>query len=67
MSAHLSWMIIRNNNAFLLKKRNISKPFSTVSVFKYFFILIRVNNSIYSELNKIRFLAMNINPILINI
>nr|CAJ17401.1 ribosomal protein L28e [Carabus granulatus] len=29
MSAHLSWMIIRNNNAFLLKKRNISKPFST--------------------------------------
>ncbi|GLV33641.1 Actin-related protein 3 [Carabus blaptoides fortunei] len=29
MSAHLSWMILRNNNAFLLKKRNISKPFST--------------------------------------
>ncbi|XP_060535461.1 large ribosomal subunit protein eL28 [Cylas formicarius] len=29
MSAHLVWSIIRNNNAFLLKKRNISKPFST--------------------------------------
>ncbi|XP_014227008.1 60S ribosomal protein L28 [Trichogramma pretiosum] len=29
MSAHLNWMIIRNNNAFLLKKRNINKPFST--------------------------------------
>nr|AAX62393.1 ribosomal protein L28 [Lysiphlebus testaceipes] len=28
MSA-LNWMIIRNNNAFLLKKRNINKPFST--------------------------------------
>ncbi|XP_049780433.1 60S ribosomal protein L28 [Schistocerca cancellata] len=29
MSSHLSWMIIRNNNAYLLKKRNINKPFST--------------------------------------
>ncbi|XP_015593852.1 60S ribosomal protein L28 isoform X2 [Cephus cinctus] len=29
MSSHLNWMIIRNNNAFLLKKRNINKPFST--------------------------------------
>lgn len=29
MSTHLVWSIIRNNNAFLLKKRNISKPFST--------------------------------------
>ncbi|XP_075228670.1 ribosomal protein L28 [Lycorma delicatula] len=29
MSAHLSWMIIRGNNAYLLKKRNIPKPFST--------------------------------------
>ncbi|XP_011501771.1 PREDICTED: 60S ribosomal protein L28 [Ceratosolen solmsi marchali] len=29
MSSHLNWMIVRNNNAFLLKKRNISKPFST--------------------------------------
>ncbi|CAK1542663.1 unnamed protein product [Leptosia nina] len=28
MSAHLNWMIIRNNNAFLVKKRNIKKPFS---------------------------------------
>ncbi|CAB3364916.1 Hypothetical predicted protein [Cloeon dipterum] len=27
--AHLSWAIIRNNNAFLVKKRNIKKPFST--------------------------------------
>ncbi|KAF3426265.1 hypothetical protein E2986_07251 [Frieseomelitta varia] len=31
MSSHLNWMIIRNNNAFLLKKRNINKPFSTES------------------------------------
>lgn len=31
MSSHLIWSIIRNNNANLLKKRNISKPFSTVS------------------------------------
>lgn len=30
MSSHLNWMIIRDNNAFLLKKRNIKKPFSTV-------------------------------------
>ncbi|KAL1517776.1 hypothetical protein ABEB36_001499 [Hypothenemus hampei] len=29
MSSHLVWSIIRNSNAFLLKKRNISKPFST--------------------------------------
>ncbi|XP_022905714.1 large ribosomal subunit protein eL28 [Onthophagus taurus] len=29
MSSHLVWSIIRNNNAFLLKKRNIDKPFST--------------------------------------
>lgn len=29
MSSHLIWSIIRNNNANLLKKRNISKPFST--------------------------------------
>ncbi|XP_068623005.1 large ribosomal subunit protein eL28 [Battus philenor] len=28
MSSHLNWMIIRNNNAFLVKKRNIKKPFS---------------------------------------
>ena len=29
MSAHLTWMIIRNNNAYMMKKRNIRKPFST--------------------------------------
>ncbi|XP_065162646.1 large ribosomal subunit protein eL28 [Atheta coriaria] len=29
MSSHLVWSIIRNNNAFLSKKRNIDKPFST--------------------------------------
>ncbi|XP_039286513.1 60S ribosomal protein L28-like [Nilaparvata lugens] len=29
MSAHLTWMIIRGNNSYLLKKRNINKPFST--------------------------------------
>ncbi|GBP45081.1 60S ribosomal protein L28 [Eumeta japonica] len=28
VSPHLSWMIIRNNNAFLVKKRDIKKPFS---------------------------------------
>ncbi|CAH4034968.1 60S ribosomal protein L28 [Pieris brassicae] len=42
MSAHLNWMIIRNNNAFLVKKRNIKKPFSkepnnvtNLNAFKY--------------------------------
>lgn len=30
-SSHLNWLIIRNNNAFLLKKRDVKKPFSTVS------------------------------------
>ncbi|XP_017773789.1 PREDICTED: 60S ribosomal protein L28 [Nicrophorus vespilloides] len=29
MSTHLVWSIIRNNNAFLIKKRNITKPFSS--------------------------------------
>lgn len=29
-SADLSWLIIRNNNSYLLKKRDIKKPFSTV-------------------------------------
>ncbi|KAJ9584527.1 hypothetical protein L9F63_021137 [Diploptera punctata] len=29
MSAHLTWMIIRNNNSYLVKKRDIKKPFST--------------------------------------
>ncbi|KAH8302198.1 hypothetical protein KR044_003949 [Drosophila immigrans] len=28
-SSHLNWLIIRNNNAFLLKKRDVKKPFST--------------------------------------
>lgn len=32
MSSDLYWMIIRNNNAYLLKKRDIKKPFSTVSI-----------------------------------
>lgn len=31
-SSHLNWLIIRNNNAFLLKKRDVKKPFSTVSL-----------------------------------
>ncbi|KAF5296548.1 hypothetical protein FQA39_LY12466 [Lamprigera yunnana] len=41
-SSHLIWGIIRNNNAFLIKKRNISKPFSSepynltnLSAYKY--------------------------------
>ena len=29
MTSQLSWMIIRNNSAFLMKRRNISKPFSS--------------------------------------
>lgn len=29
-SSHLNWLIVRNHNAFLLKKTNIPKPFSTV-------------------------------------
>ncbi|XP_055607216.1 60S ribosomal protein L28 [Uranotaenia lowii] len=28
-SSHLNWLIIRDHNAFLLKRRNIKKPFST--------------------------------------
>ncbi|XP_055533361.1 60S ribosomal protein L28-like [Wyeomyia smithii] len=28
-SSHLNWLIIRDHNAFLLKQRNIKKPFST--------------------------------------
>ncbi|XP_055844417.1 60S ribosomal protein L28 [Episyrphus balteatus] len=28
-SSHLNWLIVRNNNAFLLKKTDIKKPFST--------------------------------------
>ncbi|EDV95565.1 60S ribosomal protein L28 [Drosophila grimshawi] len=41
-SSHLNWLIIRNNNAFLLKKRDVKRPFSTepnnltnVSSFRY--------------------------------
>merc|ERR1711872_1025524 len=29
MSADLCWAIVRNNHSFLLKKRNVKKPFST--------------------------------------
>ncbi|XP_055683984.1 60S ribosomal protein L28 [Lutzomyia longipalpis] len=28
-SSHLNWLIVRNCNAYLLKKRDIPKPFST--------------------------------------
>jgi len=28
-SPDLAWLIIRNNNSYLLKKRNVKKPFST--------------------------------------
>ncbi|XP_037939884.1 60S ribosomal protein L28-like [Teleopsis dalmanni] len=28
-SPHLNWLIIRNNNSYLLKKRDVKKPFST--------------------------------------
>lgn len=31
-SADLNWLIVRGNNSYLLKKDNIAKPFSTVSV-----------------------------------
>uniref|UniRef100_A0A336MBE7 Large ribosomal subunit protein eL28 n=1 Tax=Culicoides sonorensis TaxID=179676 RepID=A0A336MBE7_CULSO len=27
-SSHLNWLIVRDNNAFLFKQRNIKKPFS---------------------------------------
>lgn len=27
-SSHLNWLIVRDNNAFILKQRNIKKPFS---------------------------------------
>ncbi|XP_061387738.1 large ribosomal subunit protein eL28-like [Musca vetustissima] len=29
ISSHLNWLIVRNTNAFLLRKRDIKKPFST--------------------------------------
>ncbi|KAL7645610.1 UNVERIFIED_CONTAM: hypothetical protein RMT77_003996 [Armadillidium vulgare] len=29
MSSHLNWLIVRNNHAFLYKKRNVQKPFSS--------------------------------------
>uniref|UniRef100_A0A2M3ZYP3 Large ribosomal subunit protein eL28 n=2 Tax=Anopheles triannulatus TaxID=58253 RepID=A0A2M3ZYP3_9DIPT len=29
VSSHLSWLIIRDHNAYLLKQKNIRKPFST--------------------------------------
>uniref|UniRef100_A0A182J4I4 Large ribosomal subunit protein eL28 n=2 Tax=Anopheles atroparvus TaxID=41427 RepID=A0A182J4I4_ANOAO len=29
VSSHLNWLIIRDHNAFLLKQKNIRKPFST--------------------------------------
>ncbi|KAL5293361.1 RPL28 family protein [Megaselia abdita] len=42
MSAHLNWLIIRDNNCHLLKQRNVKKPFSTeannltnLSTFRY--------------------------------
>jgi len=28
-SAHLNWLIVRNNNAFIKKVRNVKQPFST--------------------------------------
>uniref|UniRef100_A0ABK8FFY3 60S ribosomal protein L28 n=1 Tax=Anopheles gambiae TaxID=7165 RepID=A0ABK8FFY3_ANOGA len=28
-SSHLNWLIVRDHNAFLLKRRDIRKPFST--------------------------------------
>ncbi|XP_055376943.1 60S ribosomal protein L28 [Condylostylus longicornis] len=28
-SSHLNWLIIRNHNSFMLKKRDVKKPFST--------------------------------------
>lgn len=31
-SSHLNWLIVRDQNAFLIKRRNIKKPFSKVSI-----------------------------------
>lgn len=65
MSSHLNWMIIRDNNAFLLKKRNIKKPFSTVRNSQCFtnsincrsiIIVIFINNLI----TKLLFRLMNV-------
>lgn len=30
-SSHLNWLIVRDQNAFLIKRRNIRKPFSKVN------------------------------------
>jgi hypothetical protein len=32
VSSHLNWLIVRDHNAFLMKQRNIKKPFSTVRI-----------------------------------
>lgn len=48
-SSHLSWLIVRNHNAFLLKQRNIPKPFSTVSIRFLLFIIITRSNSVYDD------------------
>nr|XP_023026638.1 60S ribosomal protein L28-like [Leptinotarsa decemlineata] len=59
MSSHLVWGIIRNNNAFLLKKRNISKPFSTepnkltnLSFYRYNGIIYKKSSGIFDEADK---------------
>lgn len=44
VSPHLTWLIVKNNNAFLKKKRNIKKHFSTVSlslccIWRVFFLI----------------------------
>lgn len=31
-SSHLNWLIIRNHHSHMLKRTNIPKPFSTVSI-----------------------------------
>ena len=31
-SSHLNWLIVRDHNAFMLKQRNIPKPFSKVNI-----------------------------------
>lgn len=31
-SSHLNWLIVRDHNSFMIKQRNIPKPFSKVNI-----------------------------------
>lgn len=62
MSADLNWMIIRNNSAFLMKRRNIKKPFSTekfnlkkLNSFRYNGLIHKKSVAIVEPSNKVGF------------